>query len=308
MNFVSYIVIRYDQLLVPLSLGESDEGTIRWAGKIARLAGSSAVHFFHSKEMPEIPETVMKKYPWLMEPLDGMLEKRMREVVEANWKGPAETDVDYAIKDDKGEIFGILGTIIDLDIDLVITGRKEMERDLPVQLARKSTCSVMSVPKGEGTSITKIIVPTDFSEYSKEALDVAIAFAVAEGIKEIESLHISGAKGITSRTELAKESGTKMLELATQEAHEEYLSGIDDRGIKLIAKNINSKLISGTVFKRVNDTHADLIVTGCRGRDTVTSFLLGSNAEMMLKYATIPVIAAKKKGTGQKLLQALLDS
>ncbi len=51
---------------------------------------------------------------------------------------------------------------------------------------------------------------------------------------------------------------------------------------------------------------ADLIVTSCRGKNAVSSWLLGSNAESLLERAPVPVIAAKVKGTGRNLLDSLL--
>ena len=61
---------------------------------------------------------------------------------------------------------------------------------LSTKLARKLPCSILFVPEGANPWYKKILVPIDFSENSKDAMDVAVAFGVANAMKEISCLHI----------------------------------------------------------------------------------------------------------------------
>ncbi|MEX0332200.1 MAG: universal stress protein [Puniceicoccaceae bacterium] len=297
---------RYKKVIVPLSLQTGDQEVIAWAGKVSHMAGTDEVEFFHMVEVPEIPERAKEKYPWLTKPLDGMVKEQMEQLVRDNWEGREETTIGYTVRGGGNAVMSILERILEQGSDLVIVGRESYDGDTAVRLARKAPCSVMSIPAGGAMKLERIGVPTDFSGYSEHALDVALAFAEAEGLKEVTSLHIYNLGRFSHRIALPEEELKDMAEEYAEEQQKVFVSNVDLRGLEVQQQNSFHQVISSGILRVSREENWDLLVTGCRGRDTMTSWLLGGNAESLLRDAPIPVVAAKPKGTGQKLLEALL--
>ena len=306
-KLISHIMQRFKKLKVPLSLREGDTDVIHWAGIVSRLAGSEEVEFMHMVEAPEIPQSAKEKYPWLLEPLDGMVQKQMEALIQEAWNGDQGTKVKCTVEQHGNVVMSLLSSILRQGTDLVVVGRGDFGGDLAVRLARKAPCSVMSVPPGTATKLERISVPTDFSEYSEKALDVGLAFGEAAGLKSIDSLHVYNTGKFSHRVTLPESELKSMALQFSEEKHAQYLKALDLRGLTVNPCNVFHPVISNGILRAVRDLGSDLVVTGCRGRDTVTSWLLGGNAEYLLKNAPIPVVAAKPKGTGQKLLEALLN-
>lgn len=297
---------RYKRIIVPLSLKSGDLEVMAWAGKVTQLAETHEVEFFHVVEVPEIPESAKEKYPWLTGPLDGMVRDQMEKLVRENWNGNEGTSIVYTVQKGGNAVMSILEHILEQGSDLVIVGRESYDGDTAVRLARKAPCSVMSIPAGSQVKLEKIGVPTDFSGYSEHAMDVALAFAEAEGLKEVVSLHIYNLGRFSHRVALPENELKDMADEFAEEQQNVFLGNIDLRGIAVEQKNSFHQVISTGILRDSREGNWDLLVTGCRGRDTMTSWLLGGNAESLLRDAPIPVVAAKPKGTGQKLLEALL--
>jgi len=298
---------RFKKLLVPLELNDSDSSTIAWAGKVSQMAGSEEVLFVHATDVAELPETATQKYPWLMEPLDDVLEKRMQELVSKFWKGREGIDQQFKVLKKRSPVFGVLNEVFEQESDLVVVGRSEEAMDLSLRLARKSDCSVMVVPEGASVKLRSIVTATDFSDLGKVAIDIAEAFALKEGLKSIFSLNITGTGKMSHRMTIPQEELEKMTVQFADEKHETYLSTIDNKGIELKrCTKVHGHVASGvSAFVRENDI--DMIIAGCRGKDTITSMFLGSNAEEILKSANVPVIAAKVKGRGRSFLAELFN-
>lgn len=299
---------RFKRLIVPLNLVDADASVIKWAAKVSHLARTSEVNFVHAVEVPDIPQHVKEKYPWLLEPLDEAVFQRMRSLVNLYWDGHPKTELNYRVTQDVSVVLAILRVVVSQESDLVILSRYGQGIDLAIRLARKAPCSIMSIPVDHPVKLDRILVPTDFSAYSAAALDVGLAFAEASGHNELDSVHVFDLGLYSHKVMLPEEELKEMAEQFAEEKHRRYLASQDHRGLSMRPHQVLHNLVYGGVGECARACGSDLIVTGCRGRNTVAALLLGSNAEAMLRYASVPVIAAKAKGSGQKLLEALLQS
>lgn len=296
---------RFKSLLVPIGLHGCDSEAIRWAAKVSQLAESDDVLFFHAVDVPEVPEKLKERYE-NADPHNKNLQARLKELVKENWDGFAQTKIRFKVVNAVSEVFAVLQEVLDQNSDLIIVGRDAYGRDMPIRLARKATCSVMAVPTGSAAKLESILVPTDFSEYSKVAMDVALAFAESEHLKSLHSLHVYDLGAFSGRVTLPESELISMAEEFAEEKHTVFVEGLATSDVTVETHLVRQKTIPAGVLQCLNENGIDMIVAGCRGRNTVTALLLGSNAEELLKHAPVPVLAAKIKGTGQKLLEALL--
>ena len=297
---------RYRRLIVPLGLRDLDKGAISWAARIAKLANTEHVLFIHTLNAPDFPEQTKEKYPWLLSPLDETIRERMEAEVNAVWEDLPGTKISYEVSKTKSESMGIIEAVVRDDSDLIIIGRGAFGGGMAVKLARKSPCSVMAVPTDRSKKLERILVPTDFSELSRNALDVAVAFAQIEGLTRIDSVHVFNVGSVHHKVTLPEDQQHALAEEFAAELHNDFLKDTDLHGVSVEPHLVIDRSIPIAASRLARELNVDLIVTSCRGKNAVSAWLLGSNAESLLEQAPVPVIAAKVKGTGLSLLESLL--
>ncbi len=140
--------------------------------------------------------------------------------------------------------------------------------------------------------IRKILVAIDFSKNSRIALDWAVffadkfdariilfhAFAMPDVMKEPAQRHRSLNKDIMSR---GKEKAAIDLRVFADKYNENKITEITE-GKPFIE-----------IIKAARNYDADLIVMGTHGRTGLTSMLIGSVAEKVVRKAPCPVLTVK---------------
>lgn len=268
---------------------------LAWASRVTRLAESEEVIFTYASVKGEERRVT------------PVLESDLRKRVETHWQGGPRTKLTFHVLKGTGEKLETLHLALMEKVDLVIVARYAFGQDMAIRLARKAPCSVMSIPEDGTDALRKIVVPNDFSEYALTALDVALAFAEAQGLESVENIHVYDLGNRRHHSFLPDRELMAMKEEDSRQRLEEFLQSVDTRGREVAFSQICSPLQAPAVIRHASDRHADLIVTGCRGKNTVPAVLLGSHAEELLRTSPIPVLAAKTKGTSQNLLEALLE-
>lgn len=311
---------RYKNLLVPLSLADKGELSIRFAGLISRLAKSERVTFVHViSSLEDVPKDLKSEFPDIMEPSVELAKKRMEELVSKYFPEDHKSTIEYKIL--KGSpLIELLRMAKETDTDLVIMVRRFEPTEsgvLPHKVIRRVPCSVVLLPEGSDPSFSNILVPTDFSENSTDAMDVAVAFASAKGIDEIHCLHAyyvpigyyKTGKSFEQFAEIMKGHAEKNYEnfMRTEICQAGSVCQIRDlKGIKVTPIFMLEKKPAKAIETVIKDHDIDLLVIGARGRHAGAGILLGSVTEHQLRTTTVPILAVKKKGTGMNLLDAIL--
>ncbi len=143
----------------------------------------------------------------------------------------------------------------------------------------------------------KILVPIDFSRYSRETLDFALTLrnfflptyillnVVVSG--EVESFANLGGELPETRARRMQES-------------KDQLEGEANRRRKQIPElNMECRVASGIPFKEIcrlaDEENSDLIVIGTHGRTGLSHLLIGSTAERVVQHASCPVLSIKPR-------------
>ena len=140
----------------------------------------------------------------------------------------------------------------------------------------------------------KIIIPVDFSEHSEYALEAAAQLA-KKFDSELYVLHMLELSNMmySSSVNDQFEEVAFYLKLA-EKKFDKFLDKPYLKGIKItpIVKHFK-------VFGEVNEvaaTHqADLVVMGSHGSSGFKEFMIGSNAEKVIRNAEIPVLVVKEQ-------------
>ena len=143
-------------------------------------------------------------------------------------------------------------------------------------------------------NLKRILVPIDFSECSRKAIEYGVAFA-GEFKSEILCLHAieipygTGEAGIVLETEAFNK---RLREEAEQQAvvflQNQAASPSQECAIKL-----------GTPYREIirmaDEREIDLIIVGTHGRSGIRHFLLGSTAERVVRHAHCPVLVVRER-------------
>jgi nucleotide-binding universal stress UspA family protein len=146
-------------------------------------------------------------------------------------------------------------------------------------------------------NISKILYPTDFSEYSMAALPYAIDLT-RQNNAELFCLHV---------VEMPKEeylTSEYMVPLNLPHVPEDkVLRTARARLKKFVAENlseidkITSRVLVGTpyieIIRYARDQSIDLIVIGTHGHSALAAMLLGSVAEKVVRKAPCPVLTVR---------------
>ncbi|NQX77589.1 universal stress protein [Gilvibacter sp.] len=137
-----------------------------------------------------------------------------------------------------------------------------------------------------------ILVPVDFSDYSKYAMEVAASIAK----KHQASIHVVHMMGLTDAV-LTRDESQEVFEAMyhmklTEKRFDELLNVPYLEGV-----TVHQNVKNYTNFTEINDVaiscDADLIVMGSHGSTGLKEVFVGSNTEKVVRTATTPVLVIK---------------
>lgn len=150
----------------------------------------------------------------------------------------------------------------------------------------------------------KILVPVDFSDYSKHALKYAIEFAKHFNA---ELILISVIEPMIYPADFSMgQVAIPATDQNLSERVEEELKNLDE---KEIAGKVKSKRIikSGKPFFEINETareeDVDLVIIATHGHTGVEHLLFGSTAEKVVRKAPCPVLTLREPIKGFRFEQ-----
>tara|TARA_B110000093_G_scaffold159541_1_gene179396 strand:- start:6173 stop:6667 length:495 start_codon:yes stop_codon:yes gene_type:complete len=130
----------------------------------------------------------------------------------------------------------------------------------------------------------------------------------AANIPHTNSLHVYNLGPQSHQAILPKKELKRIVNRYYRERHSRYLENLDSKSIDVISHGAYHSLTAPGICNTTEELDVDLVVAGCRVRNTDAALLIDSNAEQLLQQSKVPIIPAKIKGSGQKLLDALLQN
>jgi nucleotide-binding universal stress UspA family protein len=145
-------------------------------------------------------------------------------------------------------------------------------------------------------SVKRILVPTDFSDPSAEALGTAIALAQQSGaVVDLVHVAVEAAFALPPPVDVASVpvDMSKVLEQATQ------VLAVEEERVRAAGLRCETAMLVGRpdaeIVARANATGAELIVMGTHGRSGLAHALLGSVAERVVQHSPCPILIVPKR-------------
>ncbi|EMR01148.1 universal stress protein [Cesiribacter andamanensis] len=304
------------RILVALDLTDMDVTLIQYAAFIAKNTPAEKIYFVNIIRNFHIPESVLKEFPGLMDTAIAERKEKMKAVVDAHFHaGEAiltRFKIQYLVKDG-APARKLLQMSQDSDIDLIIAGRKvslEGSGVLVQRLARRAACNLLIVPEGSKPKIKTLLVPSDFSEHSKLALEATIQFAHRNpGIQIVVQNVYTVPPGYHYSGKTYQEFSA-IMEKHARKDYKKFIREIDLMGQKIkdvYSLDENDNLMTD-IYDKAIEINADGIVIGAKGRTAATALFLGSIAERAIQMNTrFPLLVIRPKGQNAGFLDFIMD-
>jgi len=144
---------------------------------------------------------------------------------------------------------------------------------------------------------TKILVPTDFSEYSdkalKQALDIAKQYNAKVFLFHVLSSEIRSCMGDACLgDDMIRDIENQIKTMAKEDLQKQANKFPLSKEVP-ITMEIGTGTTYEAILKEADDKGIDLIVIASLGRSAIARFLVGSVARNVLKGAKCPVLLTK---------------
>ena len=295
------------KVLVALDHSSLDAELVDYVQFFVNISEVTDVYFMHEVKI-NLSSEMKKEFPNLEQETIDQREKEIKKVIVEHFPLKENINCNFTITNESNSIKPILKAIKKEGIDMVMVGSKDPKHGggtFTNRLARRSPCHVLTVPIGSSAhlkrtnTIKKFLVPIDFSDYSKQALERAILIAsrikdpveiICQNVYTVPSgYHYSGK----SRDEFAK-----LMKSYAIDHFRDFIEDLDTKGVKLVpifSDDINEDKTSD-IRDLAKKENVDGIIMGSRGK-TAAALLLGSVAEKLIRNEKFfPILVVRKKG------------
>lgn len=151
------------------------------------------------------------------------------------------------------------------------------------------------------TKLQRILCPVDFSDGSRQAVDVALALARDAGA-ELRVVHIAQqVPALVPFTDPLAQVPTPWTPEELEAVRRDLVAFVTAEG-RGSGVRVECVCLQGNparqILKDAESVPADLIVLGTHGRSGFTRFLLGSVTEKVLRHASCPVLTVPPRASG----------
>ena len=295
-----------------MDLSEHDDEVLNFVERVAKKLSLDSIDFFHVVKNLDLPKEIVEKYPDLITPLDESIKGAIKERLNASEVISSQKSVKVHVLEGN-KLQTITQFVREKDIDLLVTNKglkdDELNQMLP-KIARNITCDVAIVPPEIPDDINQVLVPIDFSLNSCMALQFAELLADVDPSIQIHGLHIYNVpSGYRKMGKTYDEFADVMLKNADSQAQKFFEdNGINGKEIHMHYLLRKGDSVPTMINKFALSHNIDMVLIGSRGRNVLSSFVLGSITEGLInRDIYLPFIVVKNKGESLKLWQALME-
>lgn len=256
--------------------------------------------------------------------LDADFKKLDKEVLEAQKKQihqkikekiPVDINATLHVVVKKGNAFKeVLKFLEKEDIDVVISGHKKTSKGsgtFNTRLARRAPCNIIVVPEGYKPKSKKLLLPIDFSEHSKMALEYAM-YISDNNNKEVEII-CQNIYSVPTGYHYSGNSYEEFADIMMDNAKKEYTAWIlrmNTGGHNITAEfSLNDKDNFGKVIQDMAlKKEVSGIIIGAKGRTAASALFIGSTAEKLIAITDyLPLTIVRKKGSNATVIESIKE-
>ncbi|MTI19968.1 universal stress protein [Fulvivirga sp. RKSG066] len=302
----------FKEILVGLDTSELDKTLIRYASFVADNSSAERITFVNMVRNLTIPTQVRKEFPHLAENALKERKELISQSIEEHFNPKKKVKTKVVVK--KGQAPMLLEEARKSNIDLIIIGQKKTLDGTGVttlRLARRADCNLLIIPENVEPKADKILVPIDFSNHAKLAVEQTIDFVKKTGLDtEVVCQNVYAVPAGYHYTGKTYQEFAEIMKKNSQEAFQKFMKKIDTRGVSITEEyslDTNDNLASD-IYDFADKINPDFIVIGAKGRTAAAALFLGSLAEKMVnEKMNHPLLVVRFKGRNAGLLETLRE-
>ncbi|AKP52374.1 universal stress protein [Cyclobacterium amurskyense] len=301
------------KIIVCLDQSEMDKTLVKFATFIAKSNQSKKIYFTNIIRNLSIPKDVLAEFPNL---IDNMVEERksqMKQVVKENQDPDFNISTAFIVRE--GQLSKkVLKLANEKSADLILVGKKTSIPGSGVisqRLARRASCSLLIVPENSQPKVKKILVPSDFSDYSKDALEEAIEITEKnDGKSEIVCQNVYSVPSGYHFTGKSYEEFSEIMLMHAQVNYKKFIRKIDTKGhtiTPLYTRDEDDDPVVD-ILNKAKEIEASIIIIGAKGRTAATALFIGSLAERLIQINNkVPLLVTRPKGKNAGIIEYILE-
>ena len=301
------------KIIVGLDMSQMDDTLIEFASFVTRSSLAEHIYFVNVIKNINIPQELKQEFPNMVSNAIDERKKQIESKIKDRFT--AHSDIKSHIIVEKGQPSKvILNFAKNEGVDIIIVGNKiklEGSGGLPQRLARRASCMLLIIPEGLQPSLERLLVPIDFSEYSKLALEYAIYISRRnEGKVEVICQNVYNVPVGYHYTGKSFEEFAGIMKKNAEKAFQKFIKEIDTEGVKITpvySLDQNDDLTSD-ICDLADELNISGLIVGAKGRSTTTAIFLGSMAEKLLQVVNkYPITVVRPKGKTAGIFEALME-
>jgi len=301
------------KILVGLDMSKMDDDLIKFISFVTKSSPAQDIYFIH---------VVNRSSEDIFYNVDN---KKIDEVAIENRRLKLQKEVDEEL-DTSGKVrvhlivkLGspvkeILRFITREKIDIMVTGNKNKSGGSGVlnqRLAPRAPCYLIVIPEGHQPELTKLLIPIDFSEYSRQALEYAIYISKSNQRKiELVCLNIYYVPtGYHYSGKTYDEFALVMKDNAEKE-FKSWIARINVEEILLKPVFVLDKHdnFGQAVKKQAAEHGISGVIIGAKGRSATSAIFIGSTAEKLVTAIDyLPLTVVRPIGKTSSVLESIAD-
>ncbi|WP_109830413.1 universal stress protein [Reichenbachiella versicolor] len=295
----------FDKILVCIDNTDIDSEILTAASLVSKLSESKEVHFIYVIKEINLPGSVLKEFPNI---INDSINDRKKEIQRKVDQYFFNDDTKITLKVFPGSITkSILRYSAEMDADLIVMGRKNEVKGGGIsinRIARRAACSLLILPSGYDPNLKKLLVPVDFSDGALVSLNQTLHLAekseqkikvVAQNVYQVPSgYHYTGKS--------YKEFAKYMLEKVSKD-FDKFLKKVKPTNITIKPIHTLDRFdnVIDQIYSTAKKIKAGGIVIGAKGRTKSTSLFISSKAERMIALdSELPLMVIRPKGESEK--------
>lgn len=301
------------KILVGLDQSEMDPTLIRFATFIAKSSPTTDICFINVIRDLNVPEEIKEKFPELAGSASIEKTEYLRSIVQKHLDPSLNVNLKFITKQGQAAK-KILKVSKEEEIDMVIIGRKRTLKGsgvLSQRLARRLECSLLIVPESSEPKLRKVLVPSDFSDYSLIAMEEAIAISERRGFQvDVICQNVYTVPAGYHYTGKSYEEFSAIMEKNAKDNYKKFIKKIDTKEVKIspVYSLDSDEDPVEDIYQMAKEVEAEGLIIGAKGRTTATALFLGSMAERLIqKNFEIPVLIVRYKGRNAGIMEYIKD-
>lgn len=299
-----------DSIIVAAALDRRDATTLRHAARLATALQTRSVGVAHVEPPLDWSAELAARAAAAGAPERPVEERLQRLVQEHRGSFPVAASIQPVMRYG-ARVAELVQIAAERTADLLVLGRRPRDEhdgvsDAVVKLEWKAPCSVLIVPEDFPATYERILVACDFSEHSREALELAATLARVTPNSSLIIQHVLSLPASPLMAGRSVSEFTEMLRDAARERWASFASSLALDGVRYTLRLDESDHVPQAITRAAVDVDAQLIVVGSHGLSQRAGALLGHVADAVCARTARPFLCVKRRGEVVNLLQALL--